>query len=83
MENSRNKALQKINEELICLYWNVGKYLNERKQTINYGDKYFADLSAYIKSIYPNLKGFTRRGLYRMLQFYNAYFLILKKCQHC
>ena len=28
IEDSRNNALRKVNEELIRMYWNVGEYLS-------------------------------------------------------
>ena len=29
IEDSRNNALRKVNEELIQMYWNVGEYLSK------------------------------------------------------
>lgn len=29
IEDSRNNALKKVNEELIRMYWNVGEYLSK------------------------------------------------------
>ena len=29
IEESRNNALKKVNEELIRMYWNVGEYLSK------------------------------------------------------
>lgn len=30
IENRRNNAYRKVNEELISLYWNFGKYISEK-----------------------------------------------------
>ena len=32
IDSSRKNALKKVNEELIRLYWNVGKYLHMESQ---------------------------------------------------
>ena len=39
----------------------------------NYGDGYIDSLSDYIQRQFPGIKGFNRRGLYRMKQFYETY----------
>ena len=31
IEDSRNNALRKVNEELIQMYWNVGEYLSTKE----------------------------------------------------
>ena len=73
IENSRNNALKKVNEELILMYQGIGKFLSEQAEKASYGDNYIDSLSAYIQERFPGIKGFTRRGLYRMKQFYETY----------
>jgi predicted nuclease of restriction endonuclease-like (RecB) superfamily len=73
IENARENALRKVNEELILLYWNVGKYISEKLATSQWGDAVIDDLAKFIKDNYPVIKGFNRRGLYRMRQFYETY----------
>lgn len=73
IENARENAYRKVNEELILMYQNVGKFLSERSKDANYGDGYIDALAAYISEQFPGIKGFNRRGLYRMKQFYETY----------
>ena len=73
IENSRNNALKKVNEELILMYQGIGKFLSEQAEKASYGDNYIDSLSSYIQGRFPGIKGFTRRGLYRMKQFYETY----------
>ncbi len=73
IENSRNNALKKVNEELIQMYWKVGQYLNTESYNANFGDAYIDSIAKAIQSAFPGIKGFTRRGLYRMKQFYETY----------
>ena len=69
----RKRALQAVNHELVSLYWEVGKNLHLKTQTDNWGEKTIEALANYLKSEHPDLKGFSRRGLYRMKQFYETY----------
>lgn len=73
IEESRNRAFQKVNEELVLLYFTIGKTVSVRVSEGVWGDKTVDELSAYILSRFPGLSGFTRRGLYRMKQFYETY----------
>ena len=73
IENARNNAYRTVNEELILMYQSVGKFLSERSKEASYGDGYIDSLSAYIQDHFPGIKGFNRRGLYRMKQFYELY----------
>ncbi len=71
--NARESAMRKVNEELIMLYWNVGEYLHNEAKTHNWGDNFIDEVAKGIKEKCPGIKGFNRRGLYRMKQFYEAY----------
>ena len=73
IENARENAYRKVNEELILMYQKVGKFLSEKSQEASYGDGYIDALASYISEQFPGIKGFNRRGLYRMKQFYETY----------
>ena len=73
IENSRNNALRRVNEELIQMYWKVGEYLSKESKNTAFGDDYINSIAKEIQSAFPGIKGFTRRGLYRMNQFYEMY----------
>ena len=73
IETRRNNAYRKVNEELISLYWDFGKYISEKIEKEKWGTKIVDKLVDFIKQNYPNLKGFNRRGIYRMKQFYETY----------
>ncbi|MBR5624892.1 hypothetical protein IKW72_07830 [bacterium] len=73
IENARNNAYRKINEELILMYQRVGKILFEKSRDSDYGDNYIDSLSNFIQEKFPGIKGFNRRGFYRMKQFYELY----------
>ena len=73
IETRRNNAYRKVNEELISLYWDFGKYISEKVKDSNWGDRIVDKLVDFMKREYPTLKGFNKRGIYRMKQFYETY----------
>lgn len=73
IENSRQNALKKVNEELIKMYWQIGEFLSKESENSSYGDSYIETISAEIQEAFPGIKGFNKRGLYRMRQFYDTY----------
>lgn len=67
IENIKNKvreaqyrAMLKANGEMIQLYWNIGKELNEQ---VRYGNAFIDTLAKEIKLDSPNIKGFSARNL--------------------
>lgn len=70
---SRENALKKVNEELIMLYWNVGEFISIEMKKEEWGSSYIEELAKYIAKENPTIKGFSKRGLYRMKQFYELY----------
>lgn len=73
IRSARERAFYKVNEELINMYLQIGKYVSENSREAAYGDAYVEGLADFFAQNYPELKGFTRRGLYRMRQFYELY----------
>jgi predicted nuclease of restriction endonuclease-like (RecB) superfamily len=73
IEQARLNAYTAVNIELINCYWQVGEFISSRVANTNWGDKTVDQLAEYIQNEYPGLKGYNRRGLYRMKQFYETY----------
>lgn len=73
IENRRSKAYKKVNEEMVLLYLDIGKFLYDLKSNSGYGDKIVTKAAEFMKSNYPQLRGFTKRNLERMIQFYSTY----------
>lgn len=69
IETRRNNAYRKVNEELILLYWDVGKYLDNLISRSSYGDKIIDKVANYMKDNHPTIKGFTRRNYIEWLNF--------------
>ena len=73
ISQSRQNALKKVNEELIQMYWKVGEYLSAESTKVSFGDSYIDTVAEEVQNAFPGIKGFNRRGLYRMKKFYETY----------
>jgi predicted nuclease of restriction endonuclease-like (RecB) superfamily len=73
IDESRQNALKKVNEELINMYWKVGEFLSRESEYAAFGDAYIDGIADEIQEAFPGIKGFNRRGLYRMKKFYETY----------
>lgn len=73
IEESRNRAFQKVNEELVMLHYKVGNFVSEKVSQGAWGQNTVEELADFIQENCPGLKGFNRRGLYRMKQFFETY----------
>lgn len=54
IQQAQYKSYFKCNKELIMLYYNIGKIINEHK---SWGNKFIENLAADIKLSFPNAKG--------------------------
>jgi len=73
IQAARGHVLAAVNTALIDLYWRVGEYISRKLESSAWGEGVVDDLARYIQRHHPNLRGFTRRNLFRMRQFFEAY----------
>ena len=73
IDDARSRALKAVNAELIQMYRDVGACLSDLCAQSEFGDGIIDQVASFIARENPNIKGFNRRGLYRMKQFYEAY----------
>ena len=73
IEQARQRAFQAVNRELVGLYWQIGKYISGKLETAEWGEGVVDRLARHLALTLPGLRGFTRRNLFRMRQFYEAY----------
>lgn len=73
IHSARQRAVQAVNTQLIELYWQVGAYISGKLEQAEWGDAVVSQLADYLARTQPGLKGFTRRNLFRMRQFYELY----------
>ncbi|GAB4345241.1 MAG: PDDEXK nuclease domain-containing protein [Cyanophyceae cyanobacterium] len=70
---AQQNVVAAANQELIKLYWNIGQYISDRLLTSEWGQKTVEQLAAFIQTQEPGIKGFEKRNLERMRQFYETY----------
>ena len=70
---AQQRAIVTANQELIKLYWSIGQYISQRLASSEWGQKTIEQLATFIQLQEPGIKGFEKRNLYRMRQFYETY----------
>ena len=73
IEHARQRTYLAVNTELVGLYWQIGKYISRKLETAEWGEGVVDQLAAHLERTLPGLRGFTRRNLFRMRQFFDAY----------
>ena len=73
IRQSQIKAMIKVNDEMLRLYWDLGRDIVARQMDAIWGDGFFKQLSMELKAEFPNMQGFSERNLYRMKKFYLFY----------
>ena len=67
------RAALSVNQELLLLYWNIGRDLLARQQQEGWGSKIITRLAKDLKQEFPEIKGFSRSNLFYMRSFADAY----------
>jgi hypothetical protein len=70
---AQKKAIYTANEEMLSMYWDIGKLLSESQKQIGWGNNALEKLANDLKNDYPEMKGFSVRNCQFMIQFYNEY----------
>ena len=73
ISQAKNRVYQSVNHTQILLYWELGEYVHQRLKNAEWGNKTVQNLADYLQKKDPLLTNFTKRGLYRMQQFFEAY----------
>ncbi|WP_068688354.1 PDDEXK nuclease domain-containing protein [Culturomica massiliensis] len=69
----KSRASRVVNEELLLTAWLVGGYVSAKLKSEEWGSKIVSQLSEYIRSQRPDIKGYSRRNIYNMVMFYDEY----------
>lgn len=73
IKSAQLKAAVTVNSQLLELYWDLGKDIAQKQKGANWGDAILEQLSVDLKLAFPQIKGFSRRNLYAIKQWYNFY----------
>ena len=69
----KSNASRAVNEELLLTAWHVGRYVSTKLRNEEWGSKVVSQLSEYIRSQRPDIKGYSKRSIYNMVMFYDEY----------
>ena len=70
---ARVSVARAINQDLIWLYWDLGRTIVERQQQLGWGESVVEMLARDLQAAYPASRGFSARNLRSMKQFFRAY----------
>lgn len=73
IRSAQLKASIAVNEQMILLYWDIGKDLYEKQQSQEWGSKVVENLAKDLKRELPDTNGFSRTNLFAMRRFYSFY----------
>lgn len=69
----RQKAALSLNSALIELYWHIGNQIVEKEKEASWGSGLIDRLARDLAFEFPDIKGFSRRNLYAIRQWYLFY----------
>jgi predicted nuclease of restriction endonuclease-like (RecB) superfamily len=67
------QALKMVNNELVGLYWDIGKLILERQAGDTWGKSVVQQLAKDLRTEFPGVGGFSTSNLWRMKAFFEAY----------
>jgi predicted nuclease of restriction endonuclease-like (RecB) superfamily len=73
IHEAQRKVAFSINSQLIELYWDIGKSVADKQDKANWGSSFIEKVATELKHEFPHMKGFSRRNLYAMSQWYKFY----------
>ena len=73
IRQAQTKATLSANAEMILMYWDVGRMVFEKQGREGWGSAVIPRLSLDIRNDLPEVKGFSKRNIGRMIAFYKEY----------
>ncbi len=73
IQTAKQQAFQQVNQALVQLYWEIGRYVSQQVASANWGKGTVKELAAFIQQKEPNMSGFTASNIWRMKQFHETY----------
>ena len=71
--SARLAAVRGLSQALMELYWDIGKEMVKKQSEASWGDGLIERLAADLKKEFPEMRGFSRRNLYAIRQWYLFY----------
>ena len=71
--SARISAARAINSDLILLYWDIGRGIVEKQQTLGWGEAVVQMVAADLQRAFPKMRGFSLANVWRMRQLHMVY----------
>ena len=69
----RQRVSKTIDDESLRMIWEVGGYISHKLKNAEWGAGIVRQLSEFIRTQDPTIKGWSYRTIYKMVQFYDTY----------
>ena len=66
-------AARRINNEMIFLYWDIGRGIVEKQKALGWGESVVEMVAEELRLAFPSMSGFSPRNMRDMKRFYLAY----------
>jgi predicted nuclease of restriction endonuclease-like (RecB) superfamily len=73
IQAARETTFAQVNQQLVRLYWQIGRYISQKTAKEAWGKSTVQYLADYLAAQDATLQGFTARNLWRMKSFYETY----------
>lgn len=73
IDAARTKAVAAVNTTLIELYWSIGEFIQQKIADAGWGKGTVEALAEHIRRKQSNVRGYSARNLWRMMQFFETY----------
>ena len=73
---SQARAAKAVNQEMLALYFGIGRFISANTRNKNWGSGVLAQISQRLKSELPGLRGFGERHLKNMRTFYEEWSML-------
>jgi hypothetical protein len=69
----RQRVSKAVDDESLRMIWEVGAYVSQKLKASEWGANIVRQLSEFIRTQNPTLKGWSYRTIYKMVQLYDTY----------
>ena len=73
VQRAQSQIALAVNSAVLELYWEIGKEIDIKLKNANWGTKIIGQISIDLMLAFPNIKGFSKRNIYAMRQWYSFY----------
>ena len=64
IQTARLQAGRAVNRELVMLYWDIGRGIVEKQQTVGWGEALVERLAADLRAEFTDMRGFSARNIW-------------------